>query len=361
MSITALLAAACLQQADLRQDAPAAAPAAATQEVVTQDAATATSVELSYRAFRRFEFELPDERFAPIGDGFPIPHAGGEVFAAKVEGGALRVDATGDGTFAAFVEAPPPGETAVVTLRAPGVDGEEVRWCARVRMGRGGWEYACSGGLVGNVGDTKVVLFDQDLDGVYGEVGEDAIVLGRGRVAATMGSVLLIGDELFEASYADEHLELVPYTGETGVLDLRSGFETSGRPMSLRVSDHRNGLYFDLAQYPEGAPVPAGRYRFAGGQLASGANRVTIDRGRMERIEVEADERTVLEWGGPLRGEFEYAHAGTTYTFSPDAVWYYGRAGEQYVNWTPLGASPKFVIVDSSDRTELVSGVFPGS
>lgn len=352
MSITALIAAACLQQDAPAQERVAVAEAAAP---------AAVSVELSYRAFRRFEFELPDERFAPIGDGFPIPHAGGDVFAAKIEGGALKVDATGDGTFAAHVEAPPPGETAVVTLRAPGADGNEVRWCARVRIGRSGWEYACSGGLVGNLGGTKIVLFDQDLDGVYGEIGEDAVVVGRGRNASTMGSVLLVDDALYTAEFVDGSLTLAPYAGETGVLDLRSEFVTNGRPMSLRVADRSHGHYFDLALYPEGAPVPAGSYRFVGGQLASGDNRVTIDAGRMKRIEVAANESTVLEWGGPIRGEFTYAQAGSTYTFSPSDVWYYGGAGEQYVNWTPLGASPKFVIVDSSNRAELVSGVFPGS
>jgi hypothetical protein len=324
------------------------------------------TVELAYRGFRTFEFELPDESYAPIADGIPIAHSGGDAFAARVEGGKLMLDVEGNGTFKAVIEPPPAGETVSVTLRGTDAAGEPLRYTARVRQGQGGWEYSCSGGLVGNLGETKIVLFDQDLDGLYGEPGEDALVVGRGRVATTMSTVILVDDALHTVRLvagegAAAHLELTPFEGATGTLDLVSGFETKGKVLSLQVADRRNHVYLDLADHDEGARVPVGTYRFDTGRLASGDNRVSIASGRMEKIVVEADASTTLAWGGPLTGEFTYGRQGLTFQFEPDKVWYYGRAGEEYYDWTPIGASPKFVIVDAEDRAELVSGVFPGT
>lgn len=324
------------------------------------------TVELAYRGFRTFEFELPDEAYAPVADGIPIAHAGGDAFAARIDGGKLLLDVEGNGTFKAVIEPPPPGETVSVTLRGTDAAGAPLRYTARIRQGQGGWEYSCSGGLVGNLGDTKIVLFDQDLDGRYGEPGEDALVVGRGRVATTMSTVVIVDDALYTVGIsADDagaaRLELVPFEGETGTLDLVSGFETKGKILSLQVADRRNHVYLDLADHDQGARVPAGTYRFDGGRLASGDSRVSIAAGRMEKIAVETDITTALAWGGPINGEFTYDRQGLTYQFAPDKVWYYGRAGEEYFDWTPLGGSPKFVLVDSDDRAELVSGVFPGS
>lgn len=322
-------------------------------------------VPLEYRGFRRFEFELPGEVFAPVGDGFPIPHKGGERFAARLDGRNLLVDVLGDGSFKAKIEPPPVGTSVNVTLRGTAADGTPVHYAARVRMGQRGFEYSTSGALVGNVGETKIVLVDQDLDGVYGEPGEDALVVGRGRVALPMSRVVMLDDgALFTAELDGLALVLRPFTGPTGTLDLVSKFETRAKLTTLQVACD-DDVYLDLARAPAdaagGVKVPVGSYVLEHAVLALGDQRVTISNGRMAPIEVAADATVAPEWGGPLTAEFTSNEVAGTFTFTPDEVWYRGRAGEEYSGWSPRGASPRFVIVEPDTGVEVASGIFAGS
>jgi hypothetical protein len=322
-------------------------------------------VPLEYRGFRSFEFELPDEVFAPVGDGFPIAHAGGERFAARLDGQNLLVDVLGDGSFKAKIEPPPAGTTVNVTLRGKAVDGSPVNYAARVRMGPGGFEYASSGALVGNVGATKIVLVDQDLDGVNGEPGEDALVVGRGRVALPMSRVVMLDDgSLFDATLDGTTLVLRPYTGAVGSLDMLSKFETRAKLITLQVAGD-DDVYLDLARAQAdatgGVKVPVGSYVLEHAVLALGDQRVTISNGRMAPIEVAADATVTPEWGGPLTAEFIRNEVAGTFTFVPDEVWYRGRGGEEYSQWSPRGASPRFVIVEAETGVEVASGIFAGS
>jgi hypothetical protein len=349
MSIT-IAALASVAVARLAQEAAATAPAG-----------EPVRIELEYRGYRQFEFELPDEVFAPVGAGFPVPHAGGERFEARVDGANLLVDVLGDGSFKARVEPPPPGTTVAVTLRGKDASGAPFNYAARVRLGHGGWEYSTSGALVGNLGETKFVLVDQDLDGAYGESSEDALVVGRGRVALPMSKVVMLDDGSLHTARLDGRvLELVPYTGPTGTLDMLGGFETRAKLATLQVAS-QDEVYLDLARFPAGAKVPVGTYGLERGLLVQGDNRVEIAAGRMEPFVVATDATVRPEWGGPIRGEFGVAVAGPVYNFTPDQVWYHGRAGEEYFGWTPLGASPRFVLVDAENGGEIASGIFAGS
>lgn len=348
----------------------AAVPALQVQGVDEAAAvASEVRVELEYRGFRSFEFELPDEVFAPVGDGFPIAHAGGERFAARLDGQNLLVDVLGDGSFKAKIEPPPAGTTVNVTLRGKAVDGSPVNYAARVRMGQGGFEYASSGALVGNVGATKIVIVDQDLDGVNGEPGEDALVVGRGRVALPMSRVVMLDDgSLYDAALDGTTLVLRPYTGAVGSLDLLSKFETRAKLTTLQVAGD-DDVYLDLARAQAsaaagavgGVKVPVGSYSLEHAVLALGDQRVTISNGRMAPIEVAADATVTPEWGGPLTAEFISNEVAGTFTFVPDEVWYRGRAGEEYSQWSPRGASPRFVIVEAETGAEVASGIFAGS
>jgi hypothetical protein len=46
---------------------------------------------------------------------------------------------------------------------------------------------------------------------------------------------------------------------------------------------------------------------------------------------------------------------------SPADVTYFGRAGEEYFIWDPVGKSPEFSIVERKAGTELTKAMFPGS
>ena len=68
-----------------------------------------------------------------------------------------------------------------------------------------------------------------------------------------------------------------------------------------------------------------------------------------------------LAWGGPVEAEFAYKREGGSVTVGPRDIWYYGRSGEEYSNFMPLGSSPSFVIKDKKTGEVLVNAKFPGN
>ena len=61
-----------------------------------------------------------------------------------------------------------------------------------------------------------------------------------------------------------------------------------------------------------------------------------------------------------MKAEFTYQRSGDQVVIAPSDVRYYGRAGEVYSNFMPLGSSPEFVVKDKKTGEVLVNAVFPG-
>ena len=76
---------------------------------------------------------------------------------------------------------------------------------------------------------------------------------------------------------------------------------------------------------------------------------------------VTANNDTSVGWGGPVKAEFAYKHEDQKVHLSPDRVWYYGDAGEQYHNWIPIGKSPKFTLSNKKTGREIAQAFFPGT
>ncbi|MEM7476279.1 MAG: hypothetical protein AAF483_14895, partial [Planctomycetota bacterium] len=129
---------------------------------------------------------------------------------------------------------------------------------------------------------------------------------------------------------------------------------------SILVSDDQQHS-FDVAAVEGSMRVPAGCYTLARGQIGLGRQRVFISPGRTTPIKLAAGESKTYHWGGPIRSEFEFNRSGNQVSFSPDAIWYYGNAGEQYVGWTPIGKSPEFTITDADTGAVLEVAILPGS
>ncbi|HIF52688.1 MAG TPA: hypothetical protein EYQ87_01585 [Candidatus Nitrosopelagicus sp.] len=70
---------------------------------------------------------------------------------------------------------------------------------------------------------------------------------------------------------------------------------------------------------------------------------------------------TEFNWGGPVESEFQFARVGSKVQFSPNQIWYYGKAGEQYAGWNPIGKSPEFKILDADTGAVLEVLILPGS
>ena len=66
-------------------------PALAQEPQAEAPAGTAAvTVQLKPKAYRSWEILLPDERFADVGSGFLVPHAGGDVHEPRVILDAIR-------------------------------------------------------------------------------------------------------------------------------------------------------------------------------------------------------------------------------------------------------------------------------
>lgn len=322
----------------------------------------ARSVELSFKPYLDWDFLLPREQFATIAEGITYPHANGDVLAARLEGTVLWLDRDGDGECDAKVEPLEPGETALMVFRPRDASGEECTYAVRLRSD-GQWSYSASGAMVGELGGTRIALIDQNNNGRFGDFGEDAMVVGRGKAAGFLSRVIEVDGELYsiEVTGDGRHVEAWPFEYETGVLDLSSELESKARMRAVVVKSTDGELSFEVSQAREGLKVPAGKYRIHSGAVALGKGRALLGPGRSEPITVTAGETTTLEWGGPLEAEFRYARRGGELQIAPENIRYFGRAGEEYGAFLPLGCSPLFTIKDADSGEVLVTTRFPGS
>ena len=311
-----------------------------------------TAVPLSHKRYRDWDIALPAETFTPVGEGIALA---GRDFRAALEGTHLLLDLDADGATDVRVE----GDAGSVLLRTD--DG--FRYAIRLQRGANGWEYAASGAMRGKIDGVFVSIIDQDNDGRFGEVGEDAVIVGRGSIATWLGETLQVGGTLHAVTVAEDGstLQLAPYTGPTGSLAVTKGFHGSGKILSAVVRSADGRHCFDLASAEGSVAVPAGDYRIESGTIGMGEMLVTVGPGESDAVTVAADGQSSLEWGGPVRAEFAMPRAGDQVAFSPDAVWYYGEHGEQYLKWFPVGKSPVFVVKEADTGKEVARAMFPGS
>lgn len=330
-------------------------------------AAAAQRVDLAYQAFRRFPFELPGETWRGVGEAIELPGLGGARFRAELAGEGLRLDTDGDGEFDRVLEGrldEASGERRAFCLLSRALpDGRTRRYAVRLRDHGTGWQWSSSGAFAGRIGDVRLLLFDQDGNGRFDDIGEDALVLGGGTIACYLSEVISVGGKLLRLEVEPDATALVlsPYDGPTGVLDVRSALDTRGKLLAAIVQSEDGRYSFDLARAADGLRVPAGTFRIVRGKLGLGKSFVRIIAGRTSGLVVEPGGRTVLEWGGPVVAEFEYDRRGGLVQLDPLRVWYYGAAGEEYVGWTPIGKSPVFTVKERALGTELAKATFPGT
>lgn len=323
-------------------------------QVVAQEGDTIanTTVPLSYRAARKWNFTLPEHRWNRVGTSLEI---GGRKFKVETEGTALLVDTDGDGKTDVKVE----GFDAFLNLKGEGFQHSVRLW------NRKGWLFASSAYLNGKIDGKKVRLFDLDNNGKFGEVGKDGIILGNGKQVSHLGSALHLGGKLIALSVAADgkSLSYQPYEGKTGKLQL--DYETKGKVLSLQIRSTDGRLNFDLALLARnpGAELdlPVGSYKLHGGEIGLGDNRVKIGPGRSKSFEVKEGNALPLNLGGVVKAEFTYARRGDQVQMSPDKIWYYGPSGEEYRVWAPIGKSPSFTIREQKSGNELAKAFFPGT
>ncbi len=331
---------------------PAQQDAAATTDARDQQGFT---VPLAHRGQRKWKLKLPNEQWKPVGTAFRLAKTHGHDFATKTEGTRLKVDSDGDGEFDVTLE----GKTAFVILRGKSPAGKPTAYAVRLQN-KSGWQYAPGGYLSGKVKDTPVKIIDQNGNGRFDDIGQDALIVGRGKVACLLSEAINVGGELYQARVSDgTELVVTPYTGPTGKLQLECG--TKGKVLSAIVQSTNGRYSFDMAKATAGMKVPVGGYRLVCGELGLAESRVKMVTGKSQPLAVAKNQTKKACWGGPVKAEFDYQRQDGKVHLSPAKVWYFGAAGEQYVGWVPLGASPKFTITNSADGKEVAQAHVPGS
>lgn len=313
-------------------------------------------VDLSYRTYRTWKIELPAESYTKVSGELP----GG--FAVELDGIKLLVDADGDGTLERSVEGKLDDSgvrTAVLVCRRG--EGRPVGF--RLRDKGDGWRHAPAGAAIGKLGETRLQLIDQDNDGRFDGYGSDAMIVGTGARAQFLSDVVSVGGALYSIDVAADgsFLEYASFQGESGVLDLTSDMEAEAKLLTAVVKSADGRRSFDLASAPNGLVIPAGEYNIHSGKFGLGKAIVQVDPAATAPLIVTAEGACTLNWGGPVRAEFAYQRQGDEIAFHPDAVWYYGAAGEQYVGWQPIGKSPEFTVRSEATGAELARAVFAGS
>lgn len=327
------------------------------------DATEVHVVDLKHKTYRNWSVLLPDERFDVVSGGIPFPHIEGGSFSAVADGTSLWVDRDGDGEVDVQIEAPEePGQTALLVLRVPREDQAPLSHAVRLQND-GTWKFATSGAMVGEFRGTKLQLIDQDNNGRYDDFGEDAMIVGHRSVAHLLSRVVSIDGELFDVSVSADgaRVELAAHTGETGSIDFASALETEAKMHAVVIRSADGETSFEVAAVDGALNVPVGAYTIHSGQVGLGQGHADLSTGRFEPVAVTAGEETRVSWGGPVDVEFDYHRQGDQIVIAPNDLYYYGRAGEEYWNFMPLGESPEFTIKDRETGEVLVHTKFPGN
>lgn len=309
-----------------------------------------TEVPLKTRVYRNWKFRLPAESWQRIGKAIHFPAWGeGTSFKAQLDGTSLMVDTDGDGELDTKLE-----EAGGVLVFTKGDD----RCALRLRS-KPDWSYAPASVQRGKMEGVRVSFIDQNNNGRFDDYGADAVVIGAGRTASFLSKVVSVKGKLYtlEINADGSKISYAPYTGDVASIDFK--VLTKGKVLAAVLKSADGKLSFDVSRAGSKMRLPAGSYGIHSGLLSFGGNQVQVRAGRAKPIELGKDTHQEVRFGGPVAVEFGYKVADGKYHFSPDAIWYYGRSGEEYHSWAPLGSSPKIEIRDRVSKEVVAEAVFP--
>ncbi|MCA8943209.1 MAG: hypothetical protein KDB80_11670 [Planctomycetes bacterium] len=314
------------------------------------------TAELSYKALKKWSFNLPNETWSDVKSGIPIAHQNGDSFEAHMDGLALAlaVDTDGDGRTDKTVK----GAKGYLVLRAKDKAGETMQYAVRFQAKDKAYQFATSGVMRGKLNGVAIMLIDQNNNGLYNEIGVDAMIVGKGDSASFLSRIVNLDDELFEITVSADgkKIEATPFTGDVGKIDLESGFRASGKLVSAVVNSSDGKSSFEISSGE--TVVPAGDYTLAFGLVSKANESVNVRHGKMKTLTVDAGRTTSQKWGSEVMADFTFGHSGENVTIEPSALKYYGQSGEEYYAFQPMAKSPKFFVFDERTEKLLKTGRF---
>ena len=313
------------------------------------------TANLKYKTVKKWDTLLPNETFSGIMLKIPVAHEGGDGFLVDNSEFSLEVDTDGNGKPDDKIK----GQGGMTVLKAKGKDGETFQYAIRVQKGTDGWKYASSGVMSGKLHGVNVTLIDQNNNGVWNEAGVDAMVIGSGKSASYLSRIVNLKGELFlfDASENGTSMSITPYEGDAGTLNGLGQYESKGKLTSAVFSSKDGKVSFDLSDAKNGMLVPALEYRFMSGAAEKGSEKVRIRRGNMRSVTVKANAERSVQWGGPLRIEFD-SFRNNDEQVTVNLPSFFGNAEEEYYDFYPGGKSPSILVSDKATGKEVWSGKF---
>ncbi|HJO27471.1 MAG: hypothetical protein CMK00_01010 [Planctomycetes bacterium] len=335
---------------------PALADPATPTQPSAPDKDTLTA-ELRHKAYPKWDFVLPQETWTTVSDRIPLPGSDSSAYSVAKRGPMkLEVDSTGNGRFDSKVK----GIGGSLTLRGRDEDGEPFQYAVRFKSSSSSWRWSAGGAMRGKLGGHTILIIDQNNNGLYNDYGQDAMIVGKGDAASFLSRVINLKGELydFEISPNGAQVTATPFEGQTGTLNMTEDYSANGNLVAAIVRSGSNS--FNVADYREGLAVPVGTYTLESGFATRGKTEtVRIRNGKMGPIEVKAGAEKNVDWGSPVRIEFDYEKDGEYVTVQPNVV-FYGAANEEYHTFTPNAKSPKIIVRDKRTGKEVISGRFGG-
>lgn len=322
------------------------------------DAATPQqeSANLKYKTVKKWDTMLPKETWSSIGFQIPVAHAGGEGFLVDNSEFSLAIDTDGNGKPDDKIK----GQGGMTVLKAKNAQGKTFQYAVRVKKGTNGWEYASSGVMSGKLHGVNVTLIDQNNNGIWNEAGVDAMIVGKGKSASYLSRIVNLKGQLFlfDATKNGTSMSITPYEGDSGTLDGLAGYESKGKLVQAVFSSKDGKVSYDLSSAKGGGLlVPAMEYRLMSGAAEKGAEKVRIRRGNMRPVTVKANAERTVEWGGPLRIEFD-SFRNNDEQVTVNLPSFFGKSEEEYYDFFPGGKSPNILVSDKASGKEVWSGKF---
>ncbi len=212
--------------------------------------------------------------------------------------------------------------------------------------------------LQGEIGGTRIALFDDNLNGVYGEVGKDSILVGE-RNLCLFGKHLAIGRSLFEMQFDNDAKKLILNPIKDGLAYMRLEWNSGNGAELIHAIVKSGDSYFSLIAPPEedreeagGAvqhlpiAVPAGKYEIVGGLARKKVeddnfySYVSFTGG--DPSELKPGDRHWVKIGEPLSAGITFEMDGEKRIF--DFEYPKGTAGETYRWFSPLPPEARMVV-----------------
>ncbi len=317
----------------------------------TQDEVKATAgapwqrIRTRYRAVRDFPFRTPTERMASIGNSIDLPSD--VTFSTSPGEYKLSVDTTGNGQ----PDTSAKGEHDTMQLVLQYEDGTRQPYSIYLTHVGTRWSYRRHCFRYAKFKNTPIYLIDDNHDGYYDGYGADAMVVGRSRYASYLSRVISIKGKLYEfkTNRPGSYIDLRPYTGKSGTLDLGRKFRAKGRLGAAVVKS--GSMSFDAAR---ATVVPVGNYTFSWGAVWKSKSWVRVS--ASTPLAVTEGKTTYLSWGAPFKIHFRANRQGTQVTVAPSSVRVSGKAGERYHTFYPHALTPGVRIRSQQTRKQLNAG-----